>query len=303
MANLPKDLRGRLERAFYISALLPEKTLISKDNTRKLLYRLRDGKRIESVLIPERDHWTLCASSQAGCAMGCRFCLTGQGGLQRNLTRAEILAQVMTAARLVREMDPDGPELRNIVFMGMGEPLANLTNLTLALAVITDPKGLAFAWRRVTVSTVGLVPELMRLMREVKVRLAVSLNAADDRTRSRIMPLNRRYPIKELISACAGLPLRPGERITFEYVLLKGINDSMEAAQGLTELLRPLRKRAKVNLIAFNPHPGSDFSPPEERVVTAFQELLSQANLTTILRRSMGADILAACGQLRAEEC
>jgi len=300
MTNLPKELRARLEEAFTISALSPEETLTSQDKTQKLLYRLKDGERIESVLIPERDHWTLCASSQAGCAMGCRFCLTGQGGLRRDLTPAEIIAQVRAALNLVQEMDPAGPKLRNIVFMGMGEPLANLENLLKSLAVITDPRGLAFAWRRVTVSTVGLVPSLERLMREVKVRLAVSLNGADDRTRSLIMPVNRRYPLGELIPACAKLPLRPGERITFEYVLLKGVNDSPEAAKRLIKLLGPVRQRAKVNLIAFNPHPGSEFRRPEERTVAAFQEVLTRADLTTLLRRSMGADILAACGQLRA---
>ena len=301
MTDLPKDLRNALAESYSISDLVPEKTQVAQDKTKKLLFRLADGERIESVLIPERDHWTLCASTQVGCRMGCAFCLTGASGFVRDLAPVEITGQVQAAARLTALEDPDGPQVTNIVFMGMGEPLNNLDNLLEALRVIADPRGLAFAWRRVTVSTVGLVPELNRLVRKAKIRLAISLNAPDDRIRSRIMPVNRRYPLQDLLAACRELPLRPGERITFEYVLLQGLNDSPDQAHQLVRLLKPLSHRAKVNLIPFNPHPGSEFQRPDMETVEAFRNILIQANLTVMVRRSMGRDISAACGQLRGE--
>ncbi|MBW1713874.1 MAG: 23S rRNA (adenine(2503)-C(2))-methyltransferase RlmN [Deltaproteobacteria bacterium] len=298
MTNLPQALRAELGRAFFISRLKIEEVQTSKDRTAKFLLRLRDGQRIEAVLIPERDHWTLCASSQVGCQMGCRFCLTGAGGLVRNLTPAEIIGQVQAAAEAALGLIPEGLPLSNIVFMGMGEPLANLDNLLPALKVILDPRGLAFSWRKVTVSTVGLPQAMARLFEEVKVRLAISLNGPDDETRNKIMPVNRRHPLDQLLAACRRLPLRPGERITFEYVLLAGVNDSLDQAAKLVRLLAPVR--AKVNLIPFNPHPASPFERPSDETVAAFQARLRQGNLTALVRRSMGADILAACGQLRA---
>jgi 23S rRNA (adenine2503-C2)-methyltransferase len=302
MTNLPKDLRALLERSFSISCLRPEKTRISQDGTQKLLFRLDDGESIESVLIPERDHWTLCASTQVGCAMDCSFCLTGKTGLIRHLEPVEIISQVQAVARIVAEQDSAGPQVTNIVFMGMGEPLNNLENLLSALGVILDPKGLAFAWRRVTASTVGLIPQMNRLISETKVRLAISLNAPDDETRTRIMPVNRRYPLADLIAACRKLPLRPGERITFEYVLLDGVNDSLAQARDLVRLLHPIAHRSKVNLIPFNEHPESEFKRPSRKTVEAFRDRLLKSNLTAMVRRSMGQDILAACGQLRGEQ-
>ena len=299
MTNLPKELRGLLAEAFSLSRLQPQKVETSRDGTRKLLFGLDDGESVEAVLIPERDHWTLCASTQVGCAMGCAFCLTGASGFVRNLEPREIIGQVQACRELIAGEDPEGPQVTNIVFMGMGEPLNNLDNLKAALEVIIDPQGLAFAWRRVTVSTAGIVPGLRELAAESKVRLAVSLNAPDDPTRDRIMPVNRKYPTAELIRACGSLPLRPGERITFEYVLLKGVNDSVDQARRLIRLLRPVAHRAKVNLIPFNEHPGSEFKRPSSETVEAFREELLAANLTVLVRRSMGRDISAACGQLR----
>jgi 23S rRNA (adenine2503-C2)-methyltransferase len=296
MTDLPKALRAELGQALAITRPVLERAQASQDRTRKLLFRLADGQAIESVLIPERDHLTLCASTQVGCAMGCRFCLTGAGGLVRNLTPGEIVGQVQAAQAQA------GPgQVRNIVFMGMGEPLANLDNLLPALRVITDPAGLALAWRRVTVSTVGLADRMERLVQEAKVRLAISLNAPSDAVRSEIMPVNRRFPLASLMEICRRLPLRPGERLTFEYVLLDGVNDSPAQAKQLVKLLAPLSDRAKVNLIPFNEHPDTPFKRPAPEVVQAFQARLLAANLTALIRRSMGADILAACGQLRGE--
>ncbi len=284
-----------LAREFAIARLGVEGVETSVDGSRKYLFRLADGKRIEAVLIPERSHYTLCVSSQVGCALGCRFCLTGGGGLERDLSTGEIVSQVRDVIRDV----PGPPGLTNIVFMGMGEPLANFAGLADALDILTDNGGgYSFAGRRVTVSTAGIVPRIAELGRQTTVNLAVSLNAADNETRSRLMPVNRAYPLEELIDACVRYPLRPHRRITFEYILLEGINDSPEDARRLARLLRPVR--AKINLIPFNRHEGSAFAEPEEAAVLAFQEILLKARYTAVIRRSKGRDISAACGQLRA---
>ncbi len=295
MTDLSKKIRNLLAKQFVIGRLEAEKIETSRDGSRKYLFKLNDGKRIESVLIPERDHLTLCVSSQVGCAQGCRFCLTARGGFERNLSRAEIVAQVRDIKNGLH--DPD--QLRNIVFMGMGEPLANYNNLVSALVTITDnDAGLRFATRRVTVSTAGLVPKLANLGRDSKVNLAVSLNAVDNETRSRLMPINRQYPLEELLAACRQYPLPAGRRITFEYILIKGVNDSKTDARRLAKLLQPVR--CKINLIPFNPHEGCEFERPTEAAVKAFYDILFAKNYTVIIRRSKGQDISAACGQLLA---
>ncbi|UCF91555.1 MAG: 23S rRNA (adenine(2503)-C(2))-methyltransferase RlmN [Desulfobacterales bacterium] len=295
MTDLSKEIRASLNRHFTIRRLEKVALETSSDGSRKYLFRLQDGKFIESVLIPERNHATLCISSQVGCAQNCRFCLTARGGFERNLTQGEIIAQV-------RDVQNDlnaGQPLTNIVFMGMGEPLANYQNVVHAIRTITDSTlGLGFSSRRVTVSTAGLVPKICALGRDTKVNLAVSLNATDDQTRSALMPLNRGYPLKQLLEACRNYPLPPGRRITFEYILIKGMNDSVADARRLAHLLRPIR--AKINLIPFNPHEGSTFERPDDHVIANFQEILLQKNYTVIIRRSKGQDISAACGQLRA---
>nr|MCU0561964.1 23S rRNA (adenine(2503)-C(2))-methyltransferase RlmN [Desulfobacterales bacterium] len=228
MSDLGKELRALLAQEFRIPRLSILARQTSSDGSAKYLFGLEDGERIETVLIPERDHCTLCVSSQVGCAQNCRFCLTAKGKLRRNLSAGEILAQV----RDVRRQLLDPGQLTNIVFMGMGEPLANLENLLGALALITDSDvGLGFAARRVTVSTAGLVPQMLEFGRRSRVSLAVSLNAADDDTRSRLMPINRTYPLEALLEACRSYPLPPGRRITFEYILIKGVNDSPEDAR------------------------------------------------------------------------
>jgi 23S rRNA (adenine2503-C2)-methyltransferase len=296
MTTIAKPIREQLAQHFLIPRLVVKDVRSSVDRTRKYLFELSDGERIETVLIPERDHFTLCVSSQVGCAQNCSFCLTAKGGLRRNLSQGEILAQV----RDIKRDLPTPEQLTNLVFMGMGEPLANYENLLGALALICDSDvGLGFAAKRVTVSTAGLVPKMLDFGRDTRASLAVSLNAADNETRSRLMPINRRYPLEMLLDACRRYPLPPGRRITFEYILLRGVNDSLEDARRLVRLLRPIR--CKVNLIPFNPHPGSDFERPDEGAVAAFRDALVAKHFTVIVRHSKGQDISAACGQLRSE--
>ncbi len=295
ISDLAKQMRALLEGHFRIPRLEVRTEQTSADGTRKFLFGLEDGESIETVLIPERDHYTLCVSSQVGCAQNCRFCLTAKGKLTRNLTQGEILGQV----RDIKNRLPDPERLTNLVFMGMGEPLANFEPLMGALAVITDGGvGLGFAAKRVTVSTAGLVPQMLAFGQRSRVSLAVSLNAADEETRSRLMPINRVHPLGSLLAACRAYPLPPGRRITFEYILIKGVNDAPEDARRLARLLAPIR--CKVNLIPFNPHAGSGFERPAEEAILAFQELLVRKHFTVIIRHSKGQDISAACGQLRA---
>jgi 23S rRNA (adenine2503-C2)-methyltransferase len=298
MTNLGKALRRDLEAAFVNPRLGLENETISQDGSRKLLFRLHDGLHIETVLIPEKDHYTLCISSQVGCAQGCRFCMTARGGFVRNLSAGEIVSQIRDLQQRVSARQ-DMP-LSNIVLMGMGEPLANLKNVIQALDLITDGDcGLKFSTRRITVSTAGLVPKLADLGHAARVNLAVSLNAADDETRSQLMPINRKYPLADLIAACGRYPLPPRRKITFEYILMRGVNDSLADARRLVKLLRPIK--AKINLIPFNEHTGSDFRRPEPERVSRFQELLAEHHYTAIVRHSKGQDIGAACGQLRAK--
>ncbi len=295
MTDLAKGLRQELAAKLTLAGPALELTQESRDGTRKCRWRLADGEAIESVLIPEGDHLTLCLSSQAGCAQGCRFCLTALGGFRRNLTPGEIVRQVLA----LRPLLPDTPPLTNLVFMGMGEPLANFAALVKAVRILQAPWGLHFSRRRVTVSTVGLAPLIPRLGEEVPVNLTVSLNAVDDATRSALMPVNDRYPLKEVLAACRKFPLPPHRRITFAYVLLHGVNDSPAEARELVRLLRGFR--AKVNLIPFNPHPRLPFAAPRPERVAAFREIIHRAHLPVFIRESRGADIAAACGQLAVE--
>jgi len=292
MQNLPKPIRSLVSEKARIAPLEEVTTLTSEDGTRKYLFRLHDGHLIESVLIPERDHLTLCISSQAGCAMGCRFCLTGKQGFKRNLTPSEIIEQVIFVKR---SMD-DPVRLTNIVFMGMGEPLANYDAVIKALENLVSADGMNFSHKKVTLSTCGLVPEIKRLGQDMTVNLAVSLNAADDATRSRLMPVNRKYPIGRLIQTCKEFPLPNRRMITFEYILIDGVNDRDEDARRLTEVLSGLR--AKINLIPLNAASGADMSPPPMERILQFQEILADRHFTAMIRKSKGRDILAACGQL-----
>jgi len=294
MRDVPAALRDHLRDELRLTPLRTV-AVRSADGTRKLLFTLGDDEAVEGVIIPTDGRVTLCISSQVGCAMGCGFCATARMKLHRNLNAAEIAAQVIAARR---ELDP-GEVLTNYVFMGMGEPLANYNQLARALTIMTADWGMGISPRRITVSTVGLLDSMNRLLSEFSVNLAVSLHATTDDVRSRIVPINRRFPIDELIESCKRLPIARRSRITFEYVMLAGINDSLEDARRLAKLLGPLR--AKVNLLQFNPFPDSGFAPSPPHVIEAFQARLMQANLTATVRRSRGQDIAAACGQLYAE--
>ena len=296
MTDLARPFRAELSNRARISGLAVEQEQAAADGCRKFLFTLDDGNRIEAVLIPEEGHYTLCLSTQAGCAQGCRFCLTARQGLIRNLTASEIVNQVLAVRR---ELSDELP-LTNLVFMGMGEPLANFPALVRAITTITAPWGLNFSSRRLTVSTAGLAPFIPRLGLEARANLTVSLNAPDDETRSRIMPINRRYPVQELLAACRAFPLPHHRRITFAYVLLRGINDSLDQARQLARLLRGFR--AKINLIPFNRHPHLPYEPPPAARTLEFQDILREANYAVFIRESRGQEINAACGQLAGEQ-
>ena len=291
MTNISRDFQKDLAEKAYISDLAPETTEVSSDGTRKYLFRLSDGESVESVLIPDEGRNTLCISSQVGCAMACAFCLTGTFRLSRNLTTAEIVSQVCAVRK--------DAEIRNIVFMGMGEPLANLENVVRALKIVIDPDALQFSNRRVTVSTSGLIPEMDRLGKEVTVNLAVSLNATTDELRDQLMPINRRYPLRELMDACRRFPLPSRRMITFEYVMIRGVNDTLEDAKRLVRLISSIP--SKVNLIPFNEHEGCSFLAPTQDAIDQFHSFLLGKHITVITRSSRGADISAACGQLKGK--
>jgi 23S rRNA (adenine2503-C2)-methyltransferase len=296
MTNLSKTFRQQLKEVSFISTLDPFQIEQAGDGTKKFLFQLEDRNRIESVLIPDRSRLTLCVSTQVGCAFGCRFCLTGKMGWKRDLTISEILNQILAARETLKER----ASITNIVLMGMGEPLANYSNTLRAIELMTNPDAFKFSSRRVTLSTVGLVPELERLSKEkISFRLAISLNAADDETRSHLMPINRRYPLRKLLEACRHFPLRPRTRITFEYVLVENINDSPQDAEKLLKILRGIP--SKINLIPLNEAPGIPFKTPSEKKLREFQEILMKGNLTAIVRASKGAEISAACGQLQGK--
>lgn len=294
MSDLAKPLRQRLAQVSRLTTLEPAQVDQAADGTRKLLYVLEDGARIESVLIPEEDHHTLCVSSQVGCRQGCKFCRTASLGFGRNLRPAEIVGQVLAARGLADEARP----LTNLVFMGMGEPLDNLGSLLIALEHILGESGLQMSQRRVTVSTVGLADRLADLGNGTPAALAVSLHAANDALRGQLMPVNKRFPLPVLRKALSAYPLKPTRRITLEYVLLGGVNDRPQHAVELARWCKGLK--CKVNLIAFNPHEGAEFAAPDPADVNIFQEILLSEHITALLRRSRGADIAAACGQLAA---
>ena len=294
MTNLPVTFREYLKQYFKLTPLAVAAVDRSIDGTTKLLLGLADAREIESVIIPTPDRATLCISSQAGCAMNCAFCATAKMGLERNLTCAEIIGEVIAASRHLEECR----QITNYVFMGMGEPLANYPRLLRALMIMTSPWGMGISPRRITVSTVGLVPIIEKLMAETSVHLAVSLTATTNELRDRLAPINRRYPLEQLIEACGRLDLGR-RRITFEYVMLAGVNDFPADAARLVKLMAPLR--AKVNLIFFNPFAGSEFEPSSREAMERFQAVLFKGNLTATIRESRGRDIAAACGQLRVE--
>ncbi len=293
MTNLSKRFREQLAEVAYVSTLDPFVTQVSEDGTVKFAFKVPGGT-IESVVIPDGDRQTLCLSTQVGCALACAFCYTGSLGLTRHLTTAEIVNQVCAANDWL--VANGRPKLTNLVYMGMGEPLHNYDNTVKSITIATLNDGLQFSHRKITVSTSGLLPEMERLMRETQVHLAVSLHATTDATRTRLMPINRRYPLEALLDTCRRLPLANRQRITFEYTLIAGVNDSEADAHRLASLLRGIP--SKVNLIAMNEHPASTFEAPEYARVRRFQDILQAAGYTAFLRTRRGDDIAAACGQL-----
>jgi len=302
MTDLSKDLRKRLEDYFCIKRLVIDDHQVSADTTQKFLLRLEDGQHIESVLIPEKDHFTLCVSSQVGCAQDCKFCLTATGGFVRNLEVGEIIAQIRDARYEFIKKNIEPLKLSNIVFMGMGEPFANYNNVLKALSIITDSdNGLKFSSRRVTVSTCGIVPKITQLGLDSTVNLAISLNATDDKTRSRLMPINKKYPLSKLIETCRTFIIKPRNKITFEYIMMKGVNDSRQDALNLIKLLTPIKFKAKVNLIPFNQCNELEFKCPSKQEISDFLQILLDNDFTAMTRKSKGDDILAACGQLKAK--
>ncbi len=294
ITNISKDLRNRLQENFYLERWQPTLVQASEDGTRKFLFRLSDRESLESVLIPNGERQTLCVSSQVGCAMGCTFCLTGTLGLTRNLAHWEIVEQIQAVSRAV------APEasLTNVVFMGMGEPLHNFNHVVEALRFILHERGLNFSKNKVTVSTCGLVPQMLKFGELMDVKLAVSLTGARDEVRDKLIPVNQRYPLKDLMEACRNYPMKRRNRITFEYTLLKGINDSLQDAQDLLKLLHG--SKVKVNLIPFNPYPGAPYQRSDDATMLAFQKYLLDRKVQTNIRHSRGRDILGACGQLKA---
>jgi 23S rRNA (adenine2503-C2)-methyltransferase len=296
MTNLGRDTRARLAQTAVIGGLTIAEVQTSHDGTRKLRLVTHDGQSIESVVIPDGDKTTQCISSQVGCAVDCQFCATAKLGLRRNLDAGEIVDQVYLARRLLADVEP-GRRISNLVYMGMGEPLHNYDNLVRSLGILTHDKGAGLSQRRITVSTSGLVPKLERLGGEdVRPNLAVSLNAPSDAIRDEIMPINRKWNIAKLLGALRAYPLEQRRRITFEYVLLAGVNDSLADAAQLARLLRGIK--CKVNLIPFNPHPEAPYARPSHAAVTAFQDECRRLGLPVYLRTPRGDDIDAACGQL-----
>jgi 23S rRNA (adenine2503-C2)-methyltransferase len=303
MSNLPASLRQKLAEGFRLSALEHAATQGAADTTRKFLFRLHDGRYVESVLIPanpalygeKSDRRTLCVSSQVGCAYGCKFCASGLAGFTRNLDTAEIAGQVLAAEQL------SGERVDNLVFMGMGEPLANLDQLLEAIALITGEKTLHLGARHLTISTSGLVPQIRRLAAHPQqIRLAISLHGATDEVRQQIMPINRKWPLAELFAALDEWNARKKQRPTLEYILIEGVNDSLEQAAILARHAR--RLHAKVNLIPYNTVQGLDWKRPSDTRCRAFRDVLRQAGVTATLRLEKGHDIDAACGQLRLKK-
>ncbi len=298
MTNLSKAMRAELPQMADI--IWPEAVDVrtSKDGTVKFLLKLADGKLIETVLIPAaKGHFTQCLSTQVGCAMGCTFCNTGLMGFERNLTHGEILGQILVGRRHIR--DHELPLLRRLVFMGMGEPLNNLSTLLDSLGSMSSDVGLKFSWRRSTVSTVGLPKQLKILGQSGLALPAISLHAPTQELRAKIMPKAANVHLDELMASLDAFPLRPRDRITFEYLLLKGVNDSLEHAKQLADLLG--NRRCKINLIAYNATEDMPYAAPDRDQVVRFEKYLWDRGMTATIRRSMGADIKAACGQLKAE--
>jgi 23S rRNA (adenine2503-C2)-methyltransferase len=308
MTDLGKVLRAKLEEHADVRVPQIQFDKPSEDGTHKWLLGMDGKNAIETVFIPDKGRGTLCVSSQVGCALNCQFCSTATQGFNRNLSAAEIIGQVWVAARHLGNIPHKQRKLTNVVMMGMGEPMLNFDNVVRAMSVMRDDLGYGLANKRVTLSTAGVVPMIDRLAVESDVSLAVSLHAANDELRSQLVPLNKKYPIEELMEACVRYALRKkGTSITFEYTLMKGVNDQPQQARELVRLLRAfdnavqMKDAAKVNLIPFNPFPGTRYERPDETTIRAFQKQLNEAGMIAPVRRTRGDDIDAACGQLKGQ--
>lgn len=295
MTNLPKSLRQKLqEENVSLGCLVPLEKDTAKDGTVKYLFELADGKTVESVYLPDEDRHTVCFSTQVGCAMGCSFCATGQIGFHRNLTAGEIVDQPLRISRMA------GVTITNIVAMGQGEPFYNYDELIKAIRILNDPKGLGLGARRITISTCGVIPGVLKLSQEMlQVNLAISLHAADDNLRSRLMPINRKYPLTELIEACKTYIERTSRRITFEYTMIKDVNDGETDLLNLIRLLHGML--CHINLIPFNSVPGSLYTRSTKQRVEMFQTELNRAHIETTVRKERGSSLTAACGQLQGK--
>ncbi len=294
MSNISKAFRDELKKLidFKLPPVLSH--LKSIDGTQKFLFDMGDGNSVEAVLIPSGDRLTLCISSEVGCNMACKFCFTGKQKLKRRLKASEIVGQFMQ----VHDRLQEGQRISNIVFMGMGEPLDNSEAVFKTVDILNDDFGIGISRRKITVSTSGLVPEMWKIAAN-RVRMAVSLNGSNDEVRSLVMPINKRFPLKDLLDACLRYTKETHDKVTFEYVMLKGVTDSLEQARELHQLTRKIP--CKINLIPFNEHPGSGFERPEDRQIEKFQDELIRLGSHVLLRRTMGRDIFAACGQLTSE--
>jgi 23S rRNA (adenine2503-C2)-methyltransferase len=295
MSNVSKTFRAELPAIFHFELPKTVAELKSKDGTRKWLFDIGDGMTIETVLIPNKDRLTLCVSSEVGCNIACKFCFTGKQKLKRRLSAGQIVGQFLHAKN---SLEKDGMRVTNIVFMGMGEPLDNAEAVFRSIEILHQPDGINFSRRKITVSTSGIVPNIP-LITKSGTRLAVSLNAPNNEVRSEVMPINKKWDVWQLLDACREHYRESGDRITFEYVMLKGVTDKIEQAKELWELVRDIP--CKINLIPFNEHPGSSYQRPEPESVIAFQNELIRLGAHVLLRKTMGRDIFAACGQLTSK--
>lgn len=302
MTNISKEIRETLAQNFSLNRPEISKDILSSDGTRKWLVKFSDCKEVEVVYIPEETRGTLCISSQVGCTLACKFCHTGTQTWVRNLEFHEIVAQVLIAKDLIGDWDKNNRKLTNIVYMGMGEPFFNYENVAQSVKVLNDLDGLDISARKITISTSGLVPEILRCADELKTNLAISLHATNDKLRTDIMAINKKYPLKELLTACKTYNSKnPNQKITFEYVMLKGVNDQDLHARELINLINRGNVNVKINLIPFNPWDGCEYGRSDIEQILKFQQILKNSGLIAPIRKTRGDDVLAACGQLKSD--
>lgn len=302
MSNLPKNLRQELDQNYTIERLIISKDVVSFDETRKWLVELKDGNKVETVFIPEENRGTLCISSQVGCTLACKFCFTGTQLLVRNLEFNEIIGQILIAKDLLIDWNKKQKRITNIVFMGMGEPFFNYENVAKALKIMIDSDGLDFSLKKITISTSGLIPEILKCSKELKTNLAISLHATNNKVRTEIMAINKKYPIEDLMASCHKYNKEnPQKKLTFEYVMLENINDNNENALELVKLIKKYNLEVKVNLIPFNSWQSCGYKASSKNRIISFQNILKRNKIFATIRKTRGDDVLAACGQLKSD--